>query len=39
MSMKEDSKDKTNHTKREKPAITKKKGKITKSIIQENIKE
>lgn len=39
MSMNEDSKDKTNHTKGEKPATTKEKGKITKFIIQEKIKE
>lgn len=39
MSMKEDSMDKTNHTKGEKPATTKKKGKITNFIIQEKIKE
>lgn len=39
MSMKEDSKDKTNHTKGEKPATAKEKGKITKVIMQEKIKD
>lgn len=39
MSMREDNKDKTNHRKGEKPATAKKKGKITKFILQEKIKE